>query len=57
MTAKDNRSPKTKPPMVQLPLFKAIEELQNNDMDVKITKKEPGRIRLAVDIMFREKVS
>ena len=45
------------PSPVQLPLFKAIEELKDQDMDVRITRKDPGRIRLAVDIVFREKIS
>jgi hypothetical protein len=56
MSSKDRARPASRPVPVQLPLFKAIEELGDNDMDVKILRKEPGRIQLAVDILFKDKI-
>lgn len=56
MSAKDRARAISRPLPVQLSLFKAIEELGDKDMDVKILRKEPGRIQLAVDILFKEKI-
>ena len=56
MRGKDSKKAKSKPGPVQLPLFKAIESLKSDDMDVKVIRREPGRIVLGLDILFRDKV-
>ena len=56
MSGKDGVRAKSRPLPVQLPLFKAIEHLGDKDTDVRILRKEPGRIRLAVDILFKDKI-
>ena len=56
MSGKDGSKIKAERRAVQLPLFKAIEDLESGDMDVKVLKREPGRLVLGLDILFQDRV-
>jgi hypothetical protein len=51
MTRKDKHKQR-RPESTQLPLFKAIDELEVQNLDVRILRKGPQKIELAVDIAF-----
>ena len=57
MTSKDRvtRKPQIRPE--QLPLFKAIEELKDRDMEITVLRKEPGRVQLGIDIVFKNRIA
>jgi len=56
MSRKSKVAPPRRPEPVQLPLFKAIDDLEDRHVDVRILRKGPAKIELGVEIGFPKPV-
>ena len=54
MSGRDQGFQKPRPKPVQMSLFEAIHDLHDDNLDVKIVKKGPGRLELGLEIGFRK---
>jgi hypothetical protein len=51
------KSESRRPIQLSLPLYQAIEDLADQNLDVKILKRDPGRIELGVAIAFPKRLA
>ena len=56
LARKDKASMQKPPEPVQLPLFQAIDDLEDQHVDVKILRKSSAKIELGVDIAFPKRL-
>jgi hypothetical protein len=54
MSGRDRGLQKPRPQPVQMSLFGALQELQDDDLEVKILRKGPGRLELGLEIGFKK---
>lgn len=54
MSGRDGGFQKPRPKPVQMSLFQAIDDLQDDNLEVKILKKGVGRLELGLDIGFKK---
>lgn len=54
LSGRDGGLQKARPMPVQTSLFDAINDLHDENIEIKILKKQPGRIELGVEIGFRK---
>jgi hypothetical protein len=53
MSGRDGGFKKPSPKPLQMSLFDALQDLQDDDVEVKIRKKDIGRLQLGLEIGFR----
>jgi hypothetical protein len=57
LRAKPRKTETQRPIQLTLPLFQAIEDLGEQNLDVRILRKDPGRIELGVEITFPKRLA
>jgi hypothetical protein len=57
LRAKPRKTETRQPIQIPLPLFQAIEDLGEQNLDVRILRKGPGKIELGVEIAFPKRLS